>query len=158
MDYEIQLVELFNQISRKIGKTLAPVFRKQDLSHTDIFTLFVMNKRGTSRVTELAAIIGVPASTLTGILDRLAAQGYLEREPDPDDRRSFLIHATPKLKSFIRGLMAPMENRLKEVFRAMPEARLERLVGDLQFVLEQLERTDPKTVEKKTARETSISG
>ena len=151
MDYEIQLVELFNQISRRIGKTLAPVFRKLDLSHTDIFTLFVMNKRTTSRVTELAAIIGVPSSTLTGILDRLVAQGYLERDPDPEDRRSLLLTATPKLKSFIRGLMAPMEDRLKEVFRAMPESRLERLVGDLQFILERLEQTDQKITEKKMA-------
>lgn len=150
MDYEIQLVELFGQISRKIGKTLAPVFREQELSHTDIFTLFVMNKRLTSHVTELAAIIGVPASTLTGILDRLVAQGYLVRDPDPEDRRSLLLKSTPKLKSFIRGLTAPMENRLKEVFRAMPENRLQRLVGDLRLVLEQLECTDPKTAEKKT--------
>jgi DNA-binding MarR family transcriptional regulator len=151
MDKEIELIELFHQISRKIGKTLAPVFRKQDLSHTEIVALFVMNKRQTSRVTELATIIGVPASTLTGILDRLVAQGYLEREPDPDDRRSLILKAAPKLKTFIRGLMAPMENRLKEVFRAMPEARLERLIADLQFVLEQLDQTEPKNQEKKMA-------
>jgi DNA-binding MarR family transcriptional regulator len=151
MDKEIELIELFHQISRKIGKTLAPVFRKQDLSHTEIVALFVMNKRQTSRVTELATMIGVPASTLTGILDRLVAQGYLEREPDPDDRRSLILKAAPKLKTFIRGLMAPMENRLKEVFRAMPEARLERLIADLQFVLEQLDQTEPKNQEKKMA-------
>jgi DNA-binding MarR family transcriptional regulator len=151
MDKEIQLIELFHQISRKIGKTLAPVFRKQDLSHTEIVALFVMNKRQTSRVTELASIIGVPASTLTGILDRLVAQGYLEREPDPDDRRSLILKAQPKLKTFIRGLMAPMEDRLKEVFQAMPEARLERLIADLQFVLEQLDHTEPKIQEKKMA-------
>jgi DNA-binding MarR family transcriptional regulator len=151
MDKEIELIELFHQISRKIGKTLAPVFRKQDLSHTEIVALFVMNKRQTSRVTELDTIIGVPASTLTGILDRLVAQGYLEREPDPDDRRSLILKAAPKLKTFIRGLMAPMENRLKEVFRAMPEARLERLIADLQFVLEQLDQTEPNNQEKKMA-------
>ncbi|MBN2351090.1 MAG: MarR family transcriptional regulator [Spirochaetales bacterium] len=151
MDYEIQLVELFNQISRKIRKTLAPVFREHELSHTEVFTMFVMNERKTCRVTELATVIGVPASTLTGILDRLVAQGYLERDPDPEDRRSLLLTATPKLKSFIRGLMAPMEDRLKDVFKAMPQSRLERLVGDLQFILERLEHTDQKITEKKMA-------
>ncbi len=151
MDYEIQLMELFNQISRKIRKTLAPVFREHELSHTEIFTMFVMNERKTSRVTELAAVVGVPASTFTGILDRLVAQGYLERDPDPEDRRSLLLTATPKLKTFIQGLMAPMEDRLKEVFRAMPQTRLERLVGDLQFILERLEQTDQKIAEKKMA-------
>jgi DNA-binding MarR family transcriptional regulator len=150
MDHEIQLIELFHHISRKIGKTFAPMFKEQKLSHAEIVALFVMYKRQTSRVIELATIIGVPASTLTGILDRLVSQGYLERDPDPEDRRSLLVKATPKLKSFIRGLMAPMENRLKEIFKAMPETRLQRLLADLQFVVEQLDQTEPKIPEKKT--------
>jgi DNA-binding MarR family transcriptional regulator len=157
MDYEIQLLELFHQISRKIGKTLAPMYKERKLSHAEIIALFVMNKKQTSRVIELSTIIGIPASTLTGILDRLVAQGYLARDPDPEDRRSLLLKATPKLKSFIRGLMAPMEERLKAVFKAMPEARTKRLVGDLKLVLEQLERTESKNEEKNSPSQSSYT-
>jgi DNA-binding MarR family transcriptional regulator len=106
--------------------------------------LFVMAKKKKSHVIELATIIGVPASTLTGILDRLVAQGFLEREPDPEDRRSLILRDTPKLHAFIRSLMAPIVDRLKEVFRAMPEKRLKRLIDDLKFVIDQLDHSESK--------------
>ncbi len=142
MDQIIRLVELFHQISRKIGKTLRPMFHQLELSHSDLVVLFIMGKRKTSRATDLAEAIGLPASTLTGVLDRLAGQGFLVREPDPADRRSLLLTATPALYTFLRGLMKPMEERLRVVFQDTPAARLNRLVEDLEFVLEVLEKTD----------------
>jgi DNA-binding MarR family transcriptional regulator len=36
------------------------------------------------------------SATLTGILDRLEAVGFIERKNNPDDRRSIHIHLTPK--------------------------------------------------------------
>jgi DNA-binding MarR family transcriptional regulator len=144
MDYEIQLMELFHQIRNKIKKTLAPMFKEPKYSQAEVMVLFVMAKKKKSHVIELATIIGVPASTLTGILDRLVAQGFLEREPDPEDRRSLILRDTPKLHAFIRSLMAPIVDRLKEVFRAMPEKRLKRLIDDLKFVIDQLDHSESK--------------
>jgi len=43
----------------------------------------------------LAVATATRPTTLTGVLDRLAGRGFLTREPDPADRRSFLITLTP---------------------------------------------------------------
>jgi len=43
----------------------------------------------------LAAATATRPTTLTSVLDRLARRGYLVREVDPADRRSFLISLTP---------------------------------------------------------------
>jgi DNA-binding MarR family transcriptional regulator len=53
---------------------------------------------------ELGKRTELDSATLTGILDRLEAAGYLERKSNPDDRRSIHIHLTPKGKTF--GLKA----------------------------------------------------
>lgn len=45
-------------------------------------------------VRELASETGTRATTLTGVLDRLERRGYLVRELDPADRRSFRITLT----------------------------------------------------------------
>src|SRR5205085_9094015 len=45
-------------------------------------------------VRELSERTGSRASTLTGILDRLENRGYLTRELDPADRRSFRLPLT----------------------------------------------------------------
>lgn len=48
---------------------------------------------------ELGKRTELDSATLTGILDRLEAAGYLERKSNPDDRRSIHIHLTPKGKA-----------------------------------------------------------
>ena len=46
-------------------------------------------------VRELSADTGTRSTTLTGVLDRLERRGYVSRELDPADRRSFRITLTP---------------------------------------------------------------
>jgi DNA-binding MarR family transcriptional regulator len=43
---------------------------------------------------ELAAVLHVHPSTLTGVLQRLVAQGLLERSDDPSDRRRAVLQLT----------------------------------------------------------------
>ena len=46
-------------------------------------------------VRQLSHGTGTKATTLTGVLDRLERRGYLTRQLDPADRRSFRIVLTP---------------------------------------------------------------
>ncbi len=45
--------------------------------------------------TEVAGMTGLPTSTVTRVLNRLEAAGFIKRAPDPDDRRSILVTAVP---------------------------------------------------------------
>src|SRR6266508_2915504 len=44
--------------------------------------------------TRLAALLGMPATTLSSHLRRLEARRQIRRRPNPDDRRSTLIEVT----------------------------------------------------------------
>ncbi|MGH4023668.1 MAG: MarR family winged helix-turn-helix transcriptional regulator [Pseudonocardiaceae bacterium] len=44
--------------------------------------------------TAIAERLGVTTASVTGLLDRLAASGYLARSPNPRDRRSVLVSLT----------------------------------------------------------------
>ena len=140
MESEIRLVELLYQINRRVWKLFSPIVRREQLSITELLVLKIMSRKKTSRVTELATVIGVPSSTVTGILDRLVQQGFLRRSQDPSDRRSVCMTATPKLESFIRNWTAPIEEMLRARLRPMAESRKKRLTEDLQFLLESLEQ------------------
>jgi DNA-binding MarR family transcriptional regulator len=142
---EIELVELLYQINRRIWKLCAPLFKRQQLSITEVLVLSIMSKKKTSRVTELATVIGVPASTLTGILDRLVEHGFLLRNQDPSDRRSVCMTATPTLGSFMRNLSAPIEEVMRARLKTMAESRKKRLTEDLRHLLESLEKENDDT-------------
>jgi DNA-binding MarR family transcriptional regulator len=65
-----------------------------DLTSSEINTLANLADGRARSVRELATDTGTRSTTLTGVLDRLERRGYVARELDPDDRRSFRISLT----------------------------------------------------------------
>jgi DNA-binding MarR family transcriptional regulator len=65
-----------------------------NLSAAEINALASLGGGGTLSVRQLSERAGTRASTLTGLLDRLENRGYLVREVDPADRRSFRLPLT----------------------------------------------------------------
>jgi DNA-binding MarR family transcriptional regulator len=65
-----------------------------NLSAAEINALANLGEGGTLSVRQLSERTGTRASTLTGLLDRLENRGYLMRELDPSDRRSFRLPLT----------------------------------------------------------------
>jgi DNA-binding MarR family transcriptional regulator len=66
-----------------------------DLPAADINALANLAGGEGRTVGALAAATATRPSTLTSLLDRLTRRGYLERQSDPADRRSFVIVLTP---------------------------------------------------------------
>jgi len=65
-----------------------------NLSAAEINALANLGGGGTLSVRQLSERAGTRASTLTGLLDRLENRGYLVRDVDPADRRSFRLPLT----------------------------------------------------------------
>ncbi len=66
-------------------------------------------------VGELGRCAGLEPSTMTGLLDRMARDGLLTREPDPDDRRAHRIHLT----DIGRAAEEPVQRVVDGVLRQM---------------------------------------
>ena len=54
---------------------------------------------------ELADAAGVTRATMTGLIDTLERDGFVRREPDPEDRRMHSIVLTPKAEDRLRELL-----------------------------------------------------
>ena len=66
-----------------------------DLPAADINVLANLADGEVRTVGALADATATRPSTLTSLLDRLTKRGYIVREVDPADRRSFMISLTP---------------------------------------------------------------
>ncbi|HEX4721125.1 MAG TPA: MarR family transcriptional regulator [Pseudonocardiaceae bacterium] len=73
---------------------LSTALASLDLTSSEINTLANLADGRARSVRELATDTGTRSTTLTGVLDRLERRGYVARELDPDDRRSFRISLT----------------------------------------------------------------
>src|SRR5712691_10583084 len=66
------------------------------ISAPRLSALSVLVFGGSRRVGELAAAEQVEPPTMTRLVDGMERDGYVVREPDPDDRRAVIVRATPK--------------------------------------------------------------
>jgi DNA-binding MarR family transcriptional regulator len=65
-----------------------------DLTASEINALANLADRRARSIGELAADTATKPTTLTSVLDRLVRRGYVVRQLDPADRRSFLVSLT----------------------------------------------------------------
>lgn len=63
------------------------------LHPTDYKALGVVDRLGPMSAGELARHTGLAPASVTNLVDRLEARGFLGREPDPKDRRKVLLRA-----------------------------------------------------------------
>jgi DNA-binding MarR family transcriptional regulator len=78
------------------------------------------NDRLTS--SELGRKTDLDSATLTGILDRLEAGGFIERRRNPEDRRSIRIHLTEKGRASGEKVAQLMEEANKDFLREFNES------------------------------------
>lgn len=84
---------------------------------------------------ELADRIGVTRPTVTGLIDGLKRQGFIERNVDPQDRRKVVLTLTSKGRDFIDGLMPVQFRKMSAIFDGLSKQQQDELCG-LLFEIE----------------------
>lgn len=89
--------------------------------------------------TQLYTHLMISSGAMTNRIDRLEADGYVERRDDPNDRRGTLVRLTAKGKTLIdRAMMPHVENeeRLLSMLSDGEKQELERLLYKVLITLE----------------------
>lgn len=87
---------------------------------------------GGMKLGELSQRLMVSNGNITGLVDRLVAQGLLDRQPAPNDRRAQLVKLTAEGRRSFRTMAASHEAWIAEIFAdltASDRATLMRLLG-----------------------------
>jgi MarR family transcriptional regulator, organic hydroperoxide resistance regulator len=74
---------------------------------------------------QIAQLLHVDPSTLTGILKRLERQGLIRRRPDPKDRRRAFLGITKKGRRIDTAGAGTVEAAVEGVISRAPRAKLE---------------------------------
>lgn len=67
------------------------IARKMGLNQTDYKTMNLLERMGPMSAGEISKQTGLATASVTDLIDRLAAKGYVERDRDTTDRRRIVI-------------------------------------------------------------------
>lgn len=83
---------------------------------------------------ELAAILELDTVTLGRHIDRLERDGWLERRPDPSDRRAWLLHLLPAARPMLDKMEALAEQTMALALDGIPAEDRARFIETLNRV------------------------
>ncbi|MGC3028856.1 MarR family winged helix-turn-helix transcriptional regulator [Burkholderia sp. DN3021] len=76
------------------GKAYKPILEELGLTYTQYITIIALWEQDNQTVGQLGEKLFLESNTLTPILKKLEAMGYLERYRDPSDERQVLVSLT----------------------------------------------------------------
>jgi MarR family transcriptional regulator for hemolysin len=139
MGLDESLGALIGEVHRQWRARLNERLRPLGLSQSRWLTLRVLSRGGTSlQQNALAARLGVEPSTLVGILDGLARDGFIERKSSARDRRIKTVHLTDKARGKIRRIDAIASELRREIMQDLDERALGAAVSALDTIRNRL--------------------
>ena len=116
--------------SRKIVASYTPYLKPLGLTYTQYVVMMVLWEQETVNVGQLGETLRLDAGTLTPLLKRLEAAGYVTRERSKEDERITIISITPEgeaLKEKCKDIPLEMakkgsplsEKNIKELYRLL---------------------------------------
>lgn len=103
---------------RKLSRVTAEKVLKYGITTTQFFLLIALYEEDGITITDLAKKVALDKATLTGLLDRLERDSFLERRPDLNDRRVIRIYLRePALK--IKGRLQRLYTRINREFLSL---------------------------------------
>ncbi|MGB9302859.1 MAG: MarR family winged helix-turn-helix transcriptional regulator [Mycobacterium sp.] len=89
------LAAMLHPLLRDLVAAELPILAAHDLSMWGYVVLNALDRSPVRTQAALAEVIGADKTRIIGTLDELQQGGYIERRPDPDDRRVRLLEITP---------------------------------------------------------------
>ncbi|MDP9221225.1 MAG: MarR family transcriptional regulator [Actinomycetota bacterium] len=122
---EVNLVKLrLRELRLELGTVNHLVGTRIDLKDSDLDALDTVTRHGPLTPTALARRMGVHVATLTGILNRLEAGGWITRERATDDRRAVVVSGVAARQAEVIHLYDGMNTALDDVLAHYSGAEL----------------------------------
>ncbi|MGB0616405.1 MAG: MarR family winged helix-turn-helix transcriptional regulator [Acidimicrobiales bacterium] len=122
-----------------------------DLNLNQASLLAFVNDFGGTNQTALAEMVGVGRASCGAMIDQLEARGLVERQPDPEDRRVWLVAITAEGTALVEQFYAVDEEFRKDIRRDISRAErqqlaslLERLGANVDTILATPATVDPQ--------------
>ena len=101
----------------------------RQLPRSELLALLLLQRHGQRTMSELAEDLGAPLSTASGIGERLARRGLVQRQRGPEDRRVVVVRLTRKGETAAGKFREQIEGLMRRVAGALTEDEQAQLLA-----------------------------
>src|SRR3954469_7693761 len=132
-DLDLAPVAVFSRVSRlarRLELARRDAFAAHGIEQWEFDVLAALRRAGAPYELSPGRLLRdtlVTSGTMTNRIDRLSARGYVERYPDPDDRRGVIVRLTAEGKTAVDGAFTALLDAERALFEALPERHRKKL-------------------------------
>lgn len=123
--------ELFWQVTRSMGQVWKKIF-DEHFPGSQSHLVFMLEQRGSMRMSELANALQLTAGAVTSASDKLIDRGYVKRTRDEIDRRVVYLEITDKGRETMTELRSQGRQTMKAVFAHLSEEELQQFIDSFE--------------------------
>ncbi len=140
-----QSMSVVTRIARMVLRATDEHCAKLGISQTKLAVLVYLSGEPEQYASPsaLAKHCGVTRAAMTGLLDSLEQEGYVERDPDPTDRRALIVRLTATGQQFLDWVVPQDQYEFTELMTALEEPERKKL-AELALRAVQLMESDDR--------------
>ena len=135
----IYLIRRLMQAGELYTKELS---KKYQVSAPQVNCLIALYENGPLPLSQVAKLIMVKSSTVTGIIDRLEQKGLVRRVRSSPDRRMITIELTEAGNALAQHAPPPIQRKIVDGLKRLPTSETEKIVDGLNMLTHMLDVQD----------------
>ncbi|MGB8828488.1 MAG: MarR family transcriptional regulator [Dehalococcoidales bacterium] len=121
-----QILYASENIFQVMGITIPPEWLMTDMTVAQLRVLLLLHTEGPSRMSSIAATLGIAVSTATGIIDNLVRKELVIRSADTEDRRVVICGLSPRGQEVINSIWIYGQLQMKKLLNGLSPEQLEK--------------------------------
>jgi homoprotocatechuate degradation regulator HpaR len=130
--FEQSLAAIVLTAKESVIAPMRPKLREHNITEPQWRVMRVLNDRGATDATCLSDVSLLHGPSVTRILKDLEERKIVVREPDPHDKRRWLVVLTPAGREIVKTISRDVLRVMKAYCERFGEQRLERLTNELR--------------------------
>jgi DNA-binding MarR family transcriptional regulator len=136
--FERDLLILLNDVARMMRTRFDQRARTHGMTRAQWVILARLSRQPGLSQNEMAAICEVEPITVGRLIDRLEMRGFVERRPDPQDRRIRRLHLLPPARRILDEIARYREEQTEAVLHGVTAQAREQLIDALLQIKDNL--------------------
>lgn len=138
-DYAGSILTSLRRIIRSIDQHNKQLGRCYELTVPQLVCIRQLLLDGEMTPGQLAKAVFLSQATVTGIIDRLADKGLVDRQRSTADRRKMMVRLTPPGTRMANEMPWPLQERFSKGLAALDEVEIEQIDTILKRLVDMME-------------------
>lgn len=140
----ISIVKLLKNVMDTMKRNIEDEFKEMNLTGPQGMLIGILSKYEEMKISDISQKMGLSNSTVSGIVDRMEKQGYIERIRSKEDRRVVHVKITPSFKEKSKNNFSKVENKIDDIIKNGTKEEIEKIYEGLETLKKVLDRNEKK--------------